>query len=105
MEIFTLRKLSASCVLLTLCIVLRVFYNIWWRPKSLEKLLKKQGIRGTSYKLFNGGMRESQRLIKEAWSKPMSLNHQIAPRVNPFFHQMVQKYGKISMSWIETRPG
>ncbi|KAK3041742.1 hypothetical protein RJ639_000666 [Escallonia herrerae] len=49
-------------------------------------------------------------MMTEAWSKPMALSHQIAPRVNPFYHQMVQNHvdvcnvGKISVAWIETRP-
>ncbi|KAJ7966363.1 Cytochrome P450 [Quillaja saponaria] len=34
----------------------------------------------------------------------MTLKHQIAPRVSPFFVKMVQKYGKVSLSWIGTTP-
>ena len=36
-----------------------------------------------------------KKYTKEAWSKPMTLEHRIAPRVTPLFHDMVQKYGKI----------
>ena len=92
--ITTLLISSASLVLYGL---VRVVYVVWWRPKSLEKQLRQQGIQGTSFNLlqFHGGdMRKMVKVSKETWSKPMSLNHHIAPYVLPSFHQMVQKYGK-----------
>lgn len=89
-----LKALALSFVALILCLILRVFNSIWWKPKTLEKQLKQQGIRGTSYKLLYGDMKESKGLMMEAWSKPMNLSHRIAPRVNPFYYQTVQKYGK-----------
>jgi len=78
--------------------------NVWLKPKLLEKRIKSQGIRGTPYKLLIGDMKEFVRAITEAWSKPISLTHQIVPRVDPFTLNLVQKYGKISMSWAGTRP-
>ncbi|KAI9184889.1 hypothetical protein LWI28_002192 [Acer negundo] len=102
--ITTLLISSASLVLYGL---MRVVYVVWWRPKSLEKELRQQGIQGTSFNLlqFHGGdMRKMVKVSKETWSKPMSLNHHIAPYVLPSFHQMVQKYGKVSLSWIQSRP-
>ncbi|KAL7187003.1 hypothetical protein ACSBR1_037135 [Camellia fascicularis] len=102
--IFKALVFSSVPLIMVFYCALRVVYSIWWRPKTLEKLLKQQGIRGTSYKLLYGDIKEIKRLTQEAWSKPMPLNHQIAPRVFPFFYHMVQKYGKISMSWTERRP-
>ncbi|KAL5786439.1 hypothetical protein ACOSQ2_008831 [Xanthoceras sorbifolium] len=105
--IITLLISSASLVLYGL---MRVAYVVWWRPKSLEKYLRQQGIQGTSFKLLqlHGGGSDMGKMVrssKETWSKPMTtLNHQIAPYVLPFFHEMVQKYGKVSLSWIQTRP-
>ncbi|EXB74885.1 Secologanin synthase [Morus notabilis] len=93
-----------SSVLLILYAVLRVAYVVWWRPNYLEKVLRRQGIRGTSYKFLRGDMAEIRRSILEAQSKPMSLNHHITPRVFPFFYDMMQKYGKVSMTWIGTKP-
>lgn len=96
-EFFYIFKLLAiSSALLILYPVIGVVYVIWWRPKSLEKQLRQQGIRGTSYKLLHGDVKEIQEYNREAWSKPMTtLDHQISPRVSPFFHQLVQKYGNI----------
>ncbi|CAN6539600.1 unnamed protein product [Malus baccata var. baccata] len=93
-----------SLVSVILYLVLRVVHVYWVRPRSLEKQLRKQGIRGRSYKLFHDDMKEMSTSSREAWSKPMSLNHQIAPRVLPYFHQMIQKHGKVSLGWMETRP-
>ncbi|KAK2989447.1 hypothetical protein RJ640_018765 [Escallonia rubra] len=110
MESLFFSALGSSCLLLILYCVLRTFNSIWWKPKILEKHLKQQGIGGTSYKFLYGDMKDLKRMMTEAWSKPMALSHQIAPRVNPFYHQMVQNHvdvcdvGKISVAWIETRP-
>ncbi|GLU10132.1 hypothetical protein SLE2022_269530 [Rubroshorea leprosula] len=84
--------------------IARVSYSIWWRPKWLERSLRRQGIRGTAYRLVVGDMKEFVKQITEAWSMPMPLNHQIVPRVDPFTLNNVQKYGKISMCWIGKSP-
>ncbi|KAM0968064.1 hypothetical protein ACFX13_016794 [Malus domestica] len=99
-----IKMLVFSLVSVILYLVLRVVHVYWVRPRSLEKQLRKQGIRGRSYKLFHDDMKEMSTSSREAWSKPMSLNHQIAPRVLPYFHQMIQKHGKVSLGWMETRP-
>lgn len=96
--------LSSSLLLLSLYVVFRVSHSFWLKPKSQEKRLREQGIRGTSYSILNGDMKEFARSSKEAKSRPIALNHQIAPRVLPFFYKMVQIYGKVSLSWMGTRP-
>jgi Txe/YoeB family toxin of Txe-Axe toxin-antitoxin module len=75
--------------------VVRVSYTIWWKPKLQERHIKSQGIRGTPYKLLIGDMKEFVRAIQEAWSKPISIAHQIVPRVDPFTINIVQKYGNV----------
>ncbi|XP_010273926.1 PREDICTED: cytochrome P450 72A15-like [Nelumbo nucifera] len=95
-------------LLLLLLVVLfgcvKVVYSVWWRPKWLENQLKQQGIEGAPYKLLHGYMKDYVRLLTEACSKPMNLNHQIAPRVLPFIYQTVQQYGKICYTWLGTAP-
>jgi hypothetical protein len=85
--------LFSGSLFLLLCGGVKAFYSIWWKPKLLERRLKRQGIRGTPYRPLIGDMKEFVSQIKEAWSKPMSLNHQIVPRVDPFTLNTVQKYG------------
>ncbi|TYI79663.1 hypothetical protein E1A91_D05G036200v1 [Gossypium mustelinum] len=84
--------------------VARVSYSIWLKPKSQERLLKRQGISGRAYKLLVGDMKQFIKQITEAWSKPINLCHHIVPRVDPFTLDNVQKYGKISYCWTGTRP-
>lgn len=93
MNDYVLYSLAFSLLFLLLYGVLKVSYTIWWKPKLLEKRMKRQGIRGTPYKLMIGDMKEFVRAITEAWSKPINLAHQIVPRVDPFTLNMVQKYG------------
>ncbi|XP_058095284.1 cytochrome P450 CYP72A616-like [Magnolia sinica] len=95
--------LIISASLLLSCAV-KVAYSIWWRPMKLQKHLNQQGIKGNPYKLFFGDMKEMGRLIQEAWSKPMNLTHQIAPRVFPYCYDLVQKEGKLSIIWNGTTP-
>ncbi|KAF7837918.1 cytochrome P450 72A15-like [Senna tora] len=70
----------------------------------LQRNLKQQGIMGTPYRPLIGDMKEFVKLITQAWSKPMNLNHKIVSRVDPFTLNNVQKYGKISMCWSGTSP-
>ncbi|XP_020251991.1 cytochrome P450 CYP72A219-like isoform X2 [Asparagus officinalis] len=81
------------------------YYSLWWKPKRLEKHLRQQGIKGNPYKVLYGDTKEELERFKEAWSRPMDeLNHQILPRVVPFTHQMVQKYGKMCNIWVGPTP-
>ena len=74
----------------------RVLNWIWLRPKKLEKVLREQGLKGNSYRLFFGDLKESLAMFKEARSKPMSLSDDdIAPRVLPFLHRSINTYGII----------
>lgn len=93
-KIYLFEIIVTCWVLLILYAVLRVVHVIWWRPNYWEKLLRRQGIRGTSYKLLRGDIVEIKASMMEAHSKPMSgLSHHITPRVFPFFHDLMQKYG------------
>ncbi|KAL9313176.1 hypothetical protein ACSQ67_018628 [Phaseolus vulgaris] len=98
-------KTMAWCFALLLFYVMIRFVNIiWWRPRNSEKLLRKQGIRGSSYKLFTGDTSDMKHSVQKALSKPISLHHQIVPRVIPFLHNMVQQHGNISLCWFGRRP-
>ncbi|KAJ4943982.1 hypothetical protein NE237_008312 [Protea cynaroides] len=82
----------------------KVLEWMWLRPKKLERLLKKQGIKITPYNFLMGDLKESHRRFMEAQSKPMNLSHDIVPRVLPFHIQTIQKYGKKSAFWFGTTP-
>ncbi|KAK9131360.1 hypothetical protein Sjap_011847 [Stephania japonica] len=83
---------------------LRALNSIWWTPKKMEKELKQQGIKGNSYKILYGDMKELMSLMIDAWSWPMNLGHAIVPRVTPFVMNAVQNYGKLPLIWAGKTP-
>ncbi|KAJ1410276.1 Cytochrome P450 [Sesbania bispinosa] len=91
------KAMMFSFLFLVLCYATKLFSKFWWSPKRVEKQLRKQGVRGTSYKLFNGDVELLKKHTMEALSKPINLNHHIVPRVMPFFHEMVEKNGMQAM--------
>ncbi|KAF5754343.1 putative secologanin synthase [Helianthus annuus] len=71
----------------------RVFDMVWLKPKKMEKCLRDQGLKGTSYKLLYGDVKEMVKMITEAYRKPINLNDDIVPRVLSFFHSVVTTHG------------
>ncbi|XP_071734150.1 cytochrome P450 CYP72A219-like [Rutidosis leptorrhynchoides] len=82
----------------------RILNFLWFNPKKTQKFLQEQGLKGTSYKFLFGDFKELSEMMKEAKSKPMSLCHDIAPRVSPFYHKIFSLYGKNCFTWMGARP-
>ncbi|KAI4333424.1 hypothetical protein L6164_018244 [Bauhinia variegata] len=99
---------SAIYVLLMLTVLIiwtwRALNWVWLRPKRLERLLREQGLQGSSYRLLVGDSNQMIKMLKEAKSKPMNLSHNIAPRVFSFYHQTFNKYGKNAFIWFGPTP-
>ncbi|KAL6614875.1 hypothetical protein ACP70R_037145 [Stipagrostis hirtigluma subsp. patula] len=77
----------------------------WWTPRRLDRALRAQGLKGTSYHLFTGDMRENARLNREAQTKPLPLGcHDIIPRVLPMFNNVIKENGKVSFTWFGPTP-
>eukprot|EP00262_Sarcandra_glabra_P012798 TRINITY_DN337_c0_g1_i11.p1 TRINITY_DN337_c0_g1~~TRINITY_DN337_c0_g1_i11.p1 ORF type:complete len:514 (-),score=56.25 TRINITY_DN337_c0_g1_i11:277-1818(-) len=87
-----------------LCWILRIFYVIWWKPMTMQRYLRKHGIKGPPYRLLYGNLKENVMMSKEARSKPMSLSHRIVPRVLPFLFESVNNYGRMSVIWLGKNP-
>ncbi|KAK9937703.1 hypothetical protein M0R45_014475 [Rubus argutus] len=79
---------------------------VWLKPKKLERCLREQGLKGNSYRLLYGDMKEDSIMLNQAQSKPMNLStsHEIAPRFIPLVEQTVKTYGKNSFVWIGPIP-
>ncbi|KAJ4981871.1 hypothetical protein NE237_032708 [Protea cynaroides] len=94
----------ATVFVLVLSCLWRALLWLWWRPKKIERFLRQQGIKGHPYKFPYGNLKEELRLTREVQSKPISLSHDIVPRVIPFVHQSVNNYGKMFLSWFGPIP-
>ncbi|KAJ0080635.1 hypothetical protein Patl1_23777 [Pistacia atlantica] len=79
-------------IVIPLIWVLNFFYKIWWRPKRIEKQLKKQGIHGYPYRLLHGNTKEMMKLAKETKSSPLGSPHDIVPFANPLLHKLAIAY-------------
>ncbi|KAI3734319.1 hypothetical protein L6452_13785 [Arctium lappa] len=79
---------------------------VWLRPKKMEKYLREQGLKGTSYKFLYGDMKEMAKMLKEAKnSGPMNLTNDIVTRIKPFVHKYVTAYGKnCTFTWLGPAP-
>lgn len=84
---------GVSCALVLILWGWRVLNWVWFKPKKIEKCLRKQGLKGNSYRLLYGDSKESAMMVKEANSKPINISDDIVPRVMPFLHQTINIYG------------
>lgn len=84
-----------AALLVMIIWVWRMVNWVWIRPRKLEVCFRKQGLKGHSYTTLYGDTKEMAELTKQAKLKPMRLNDDILPRVLPFHHYTLNKYGKI----------
>nr|BAN19928.1 cytochrome P450 [Echinochloa phyllopogon] len=83
----------------------RLLEPLWWAPRRLERALRAQGLRGTSYRFLTGDLKEYGRANKEAWSRPLPLRrHDIAAYVAPFICAAVREHGKTCFTWFGPIP-
>ncbi|KAG8370313.1 hypothetical protein BUALT_Bualt14G0103900 [Buddleja alternifolia] len=89
----------------TLVVIAWKFLNwVWLTPKRMEKILRKQGLKGNSYKFLFGDAKETSIMYKESYSKPIGVNDDIGPRVMPFISKTIKTYGENSFMWVGPRP-
>ncbi|KAG8657836.1 hypothetical protein MANES_03G084000v8 [Manihot esculenta] len=100
---------SSSVVVAIILVIIgtlawRVLNWVWFRPKNLERFLRKQGIAGNPYRFFHGDLKQSVEMIKQARSQPFDFSQPLALRVAPFLLQTLNNYGKNSFIWIGPVP-
>lgn len=89
-----LKSIALTIVIVTvLTWAWRVLNWVWLRPKKLEKFLRQQGLKGNSYRLLFGDLKENSIELKEAKARPLSLDDDAAVRVTPFLHKLFKDYG------------
>ncbi|KAL0399684.1 UNVERIFIED_CONTAM: cytochrome [Sesamum radiatum] len=95
---------AASFAFVVLIWAWRVANWAYMRPKRLEKLLRKQGFNGNSYRFVYGDLKELLKMVKEAKSNPINLDDDIKPRILPFYTKTIQTYGSESFMWLGLSP-
>ncbi|KAM7497792.1 hypothetical protein LguiA_022206 [Lonicera macranthoides] len=97
-------KVAVICAVVVVLSAWRVLNWVWFRPKKLEKFLRDQGLKGSSYRLLFGDFKKISSMISEARSKPISLSSDIVPRVSPWIQDAIENYGKNCFLWAGTVP-
>ncbi|XP_057792324.1 cytochrome P450 72A397-like [Salvia miltiorrhiza] len=95
---------AAAIAFVVLICAYKILNSVYIAPKRLEKFLRKQGLKGNSYKLVYGDFKEIMQSIIEARSAPISLDADIKPRLQAFFLNIIQKYGNECFFWLGTTP-
>ncbi|KAK6157529.1 hypothetical protein DH2020_011777 [Rehmannia glutinosa] len=103
-------ELLWSSVAIFCCTVIVLIYGwkilnwVWFGPKKLEKSLRQHGFYGNPYRVFLGDFKEMAQMTKEALSKPINFSDDFVPRIMPFFHKIVSKYGQNCFLWLGPYP-
>ncbi|GFP98839.1 cytochrome p450 cyp72a219 [Phtheirospermum japonicum] len=91
-----------SILLLGLIALTVKFLNwVWFRPKKLEKYLRKQGLQGNSYRLLLGDMKDLISVTKQEQPKSIQISDHLTPHILPYYHQIRIKYGKLKLNQPE----
>ncbi|XP_056173401.1 cytochrome P450 72A68-like [Syzygium oleosum] len=106
MEMSLTYSIDLSLVLITFFTCAWKLLSLFWlKPKKLEKCLRQQGLIGTAYGLLFQDLRDIIRMTKQAQSQPITpFSDDIVPRVLPFYHHSIKKYGKLCFTWLGPMP-
>ena len=85
--------LVAMCTALFGVVIWRVINWVWLRPKKLEKWLRQQGLKGKSYRLWFGDLKEISAMGNNTMSKPINFGDNVASHILPFLSQTIKDYG------------
>ncbi|XP_049387487.1 cytochrome P450 CYP72A219-like [Solanum stenotomum] len=103
-------EISYNMIIATICVAVLLVYTwrvlnwAWFKPKKLEKYLRKSGLKGNQYKLLYGDFKELTNKFNEAKSKHIKFSDDIAQRIIPFFCDSINKNGKSSFVWLGPYP-
>ncbi|KAL2247423.1 UNVERIFIED_CONTAM: Cytochrome [Sesamum indicum] len=96
--------LASIITLVSTTLVVKLLNWVWFRPKKLEKLLRKQGLSGNPYRLFLGDMQDFGNVMKTEQPKTLKLSDDLPPHILPYYHNIIHKYGKHSFIWVGPSP-
>ncbi|CAN4103181.1 unnamed protein product [Withania somnifera] len=105
MEIVPYYLVSFLFVITLVIYAWRLLDWAWFKPRKLNKCLRKQGLKGNSYKLVFGDIKELAKSFEDVKSKPLNVSDDdISPRILPYFVETIKKHGKNSFIWVGPKP-
>ncbi|XP_074325964.1 cytochrome P450 CYP749A22-like [Apium graveolens] len=101
---FTPAVFVLSSLSVVLFVSISLLNKLWLTPIRKQRFLRKQGIKGTSYKFLHGNTKDILSMRKESMSMPMDyLSHNLFPRFQPHFYSWIKIYGKNFVTWYGPR--
>ncbi|CAO2173767.1 unnamed protein product, partial [Urochloa humidicola] len=97
--------LGALLVVLVSALLTRVLFLLVWKPYSVSRWFRGQGVGGPGYRFFVGSMPEI-RLMRAAGSEVVldAGSHDFIPIVQPHYRKWVADYGKTFLYWFGALP-
>lgn len=86
--------MSSMIVAASVTWVAKLLDWLWFRPRKLEKILRKQGLNGNPYRPFLGDLRDMIKFMKADQSRTIELSDDVLPHIFSYYHQTIDKYGK-----------
>ncbi|KAK4420455.1 cytochrome [Sesamum alatum] len=96
--------MASILTLVSITVLVKVLNWVWFRPKKLEKLLRNQGFNGNPYRLFLGDMQDLGKVMKTEQPKTLKLSDDLTPHILPYYHNIIDKYGRRSFVWFGPSP-
>jgi len=94
MEVDAAMKMFVGFLIAFVIIILTKLLSwVWLEPKSAERFLRRQGLKGNPYTLFFGDIKAITTMLHQARSKPIHIDDDVAPRLVPFPHRVVKVCG------------
>jgi hypothetical protein len=87
------RVVAIACTVMTVLLVARTFYLLFWKPYSRRRFYEKQGIRGPCFRPIVGNLPEIRKL-RASLPEVCDPSESGATRVGLEFFVFSEKYGK-----------
>ncbi|KAL8508036.1 hypothetical protein ACS0TY_018556 [Phlomoides rotata] len=98
-------QIIAACfAIVVLTYTWRILEWVYFTPKKLEKALRKQDLKGNSYRFIYGDLKDIVKTTEEAKLLPINIDDDIKPKVASYLVKIIQKYGEESFFWQGTKP-
>ncbi|GFP78701.1 cytochrome p450 cyp72a219 [Phtheirospermum japonicum] len=102
-------KLLSSILLFTLIpvsitLIVKILNAVWFRPRKLERLLRKQGVHGNKYRPLLGDMNDFISVMKTEQLKTMEHSDDLPTHMFPYYKNVMNKYGNRSFVWFGPFP-